>query len=695
MAVINVFEAGAQLGSPASRASDVRPDMGGAAAVARADAQLVNTAVQGGFALYDQIATADIMAANNAYNEKMAKLQTELMQNKEENARDNLSKYEEGREKIVGEILKNGPSTLRYGRNAMAFKNTIDRDWIGQRTQMERYQLAEMERYQDTQLNNQFRSTLKDVVINYNDEEALQGYMNRGAFMAEMRYQNYGAERIEAAQNKWNAAVVGTAVTAAVNADDYDRAGALLQGYGGMLTPEQRLSFDKVINARRKDEQELAEFEALYAEYGNDIDGALGAMNATYGTADIAKGMSYVKGEIGKHWGSNQCSNFTGSYIREAGGDVGIISSLADGTYRNAEEKGLTFTDRAQLRDGDLVFWSVDGSKYTASNNPDDVHSDSKAYKGITHVGVYDAKTGKVIQSGEHGVSVMDLDTAGYHIVGFSHIGGRGMSNVEREKQRKSYLSFVAGRESQKKARENFVVENVADQMLTAWNNGERNPEYFMDIAKKTAGNDYSMYSSLVNVAKVFGGSGNYKLTIEEQMEIEDAIENGGLSQEELVSKLKEAGCSAETVMKYVHKNKKANGPDNTEKFNWDGIMAAAKARMGGNIPAEWMPGLKLYAKRAVREYIEDPKRGNGRAPTNDWVMDVIQEGLIKGVGNVSIEGEHFWNDSTEYNMAQLANHNIYSIQNVDDNYINVYFYGSGNQPVRIPRKKFKEIMGE
>ena len=695
MAVINVFEAGAQLGSPASRASDVRPDMSGAAAVARADAQLVNTAVQGGFALYDQIAAADVMAANNTYNEKMAKLQTELMQNKEENARDNLAKYEEGRQKIVGEILKNGPSTLRYGRNAVAFQNTIDRDWIGQRTQMERYQIGEMERYQDTQLNNQFAGTLKDVVANYNDEEALQGYMNRGAFMAEMRYRNYGAERIEAAQNKWNAAVVGTAVTAAVNADDYDRAGALLQGYGGLLTPEQRMSFDKVINARRKDEQELAEFEALYAKYNNDIDGALREMDANYGTADIAKGMSYVKGEIGKHWGSNQCSNFTGSYIREAGGDVGIISSLADGTYRNAEEKGLTFTDRAQLRDGDLVFWSVDGSKYTASNNPDDVHSDSKAYKGITHVGVYDVKTGKVIQSGEHGVSAMDLDAAGYNVVGFSHIGGRGMSNVEREKRRKEYISFAAGRERQKKARENFIIENASDQMLTAWNNGERNPEYFMDMAKKTAGNDYDMYSSLINVAKVFGGSGDYKLTVDEQIKMEELIEDGKVSQSKLVEELKNVGCSPETIMKYVHMNKKANSVNNTESFDWDGVMAAAKARVGGKIPPEWMPGLKKYAKRMVREYTNDPQRGNGKAPSIDWVMDVIEDGLVKGVGNVSIDGEYFWSDSIEYNMAQLANHNIYNIQSVDNNHIKVYDYGNENSPKIVAKEEFKKMMGE
>lgn len=653
MAVINVFEAGAQLGSPASRASDVRPDMSGAAAVARADAQLVNTAVHGGFGLYDQIATADIMAANNAYNEKMAKLQTELMQNKEENARDNLAKYEEGRQKIVGEILKNGPSTLRYGRNAMAFKNTIDRDWIGQRTQMERYQIGEMERYQDTQLNNQFSSTLKDVVVNYNDEEALQGYMNRGAFMAEMRYQNYGPERIEAAQNNWNAAVVNVAVTAAVNANDYDKAGALLQGYGGMLTPEQRMSFDKVINARRRDEQELAEFEALYAEYGNDIDGALGAMNAIYGTADVAKGMSYVKGEIGKHWGSNQCSNFTGSYIREAGGYVGIISSLADGTYRNAEEKGLTFSDRAQLRDGDLVFWSVEGSGYAASNNPDDVNSDSKAYKGITHVGVYDAKTGKVIQSGEHGVSAIDLDTAVYHVVGFSHIGGRGMSNVEREKKRKGYMSFAAVREGQKRA--------ASDAMR----------------AVKSAYYDYFGDGKS-------GGAGVSKNTI---YSIKEALGHGVFSnKEEFEEYIQSVGVSP---VQYGELGKEYDNYINRKgsyAIDWTGI----KESVVGDLKGPEKEQAWIACKESAVEWINAFEHKNGYMPGTAEIKEACRDGLIRQYyGQDSYTGEKL-----EFYPGTLKHAGIKDIRSVGGGIFAVDFIEPKRPTEAMSGDRIKELLG-
>ena len=693
MAVINVFEAGAQLGSPASRASDVRPDMSGAAAVARADAQLVNTAVQGGFALYDQIAAADVMAANNTYNEKMAKLQTELMQNKEEHARDNLAKYEEGRQKIVGEILKNGPSTLRYGRNAAAFQNTIDRDWIGQRTQMERYQIGEMERYQDTQLNNQFASTLKDVVANYNDEEALQGYMNRGAFMAEMRYQNYGAERTKAEQDKWNAAVVGTAVTAAVNADDYDRAGALLQGYGGLLTSEQRMSFDKVINARRKDEQELAEFEALYAKYNNDIDGALREMDANYGTADIAKGMSYVKGEIGKHWGSNQCSNFTGSYIREAGGDVGIISSLADGTYRNAEEKGLTFTDRAQLRDGDLVFWSVDGSKYTASNNPNDVHSDSKAYKGITHVGVYDAKTGKVIQSGEHGVSAMDLDAAGYHVVGFSHIGGRGMSNVEREKQRKGYISFAASREGQKRAASDAMYNQFLGDVMVWKQNGMSYNDALLK-AGNLFGDNAARYGSAMRAVKSAyydyfgdgksGGAGVSKNTI---YSIKEALGHGVFSnKEEFEEYIQSVGVSP---VQYGELGKEYDNYINRKgsyAIDWTGI----KESVVGDLKGPEKEQAWIACKESAVEWINAFEHKNGYMPGTAEIKEACRDGLIRQYyGQDSYTGEKL-----EFYPGTLKHAGIKDIRSVGGGIFAVDFIDPKRPTEAMSGDRIKELLG-
>lgn len=694
MSVINVFEAGAKLGPQASNVTNVRPDMSGSMAVAKANTQLANTVATGSLQIYDQITSADIMKANNEYNDKMAKLQTKLLENKEENARDNLTKYEEGRKKIIGEVFKNN-SSLRYGRAAQALQQTMDRDWIGQRTQMERYQLNEMEKYKDTQLNNQYLATLKDISVNYNDDAAIVGSLNRGKTMTEQRYAGYGSERIKQANDKWQAQVIGGAVTAAISADNYERAGELLQGYGYMMDPAQRMQLDKVISARQKSDRELSLFNSIYAASGKDIEAGVRALQSRYGTADIQKGKAFIEGELGKNYGSNQCANFVKGYIQVAGGDESITSSLADGTYRNAEEKGLTFSDRKELRDGDIVYWQVDGSGYSASNNPEDVNSSSKAYKGITHVGVYNAKTGKVIQSGSHGVSELALDAKGYNVVGFSHIGGKAMSLTEQAQLEKDYRAYAMGRINQQKAAVNLMVENACDEMMAAYNQGERNPEYFMGMAKSIAGNDYSAYVTLSNVAKSFASGGTRKPTLEEQLEIEDAIDRGGLGQDELVTKLQQAGYSADTTMKYVRMLKKANKSNTNEKFDWNGIMGALKARVGSDkIPAEWMPGLRLYGKRAVREYIEDPNRGNGKAPTVDWVLDTLQDGLVKGVGNVTIEGEHFWNKDTSYNMAQLANHNIYYIEDAGDGNVDIYFYGNAT-PVRRTKEQLKNVLGE
>ena len=697
MAVIDVYQNQAKLGAPAGQTSGARPDMGGQMALAKANAALTNTVVEGGQKLYEQIAVADVMKANNDYNMQMNKLQNELLQNKEENARDNLTKYEEGRQKIINNIMSKGPATLRGVLGSKAFYNTIDRDWTGQRAQMERYTMGEMEKYQDTQLNNQYQSALKDVAANWNDGEVFDSMLRRGEFMTAARYANYGQEKITEAGNKWKAAVAKTAAQAAISADTSEgwaRGGEILQAYGYLLDPNERIQLDKMISARQKSNDELNTFASVYAKYGNDIEGGVAALMATQtGTANIAKGLAFAQGEEGKAWGSNQCANFTKEYIRQAGGDPDVGSSLADGTYLNAEKKGLTFTDRKQLRDGDIVYWQVDGSKYAASDNPADVHSDSKAYKGITHVGIYNAKTGKVIQSGEHGVAELALDEAGYHTVGYSHIGGRAMDAVEQEKMKKAYRAYAMNEINTRKTNINLMTENAADEMFAAYNNGERDPAYFENMARRIAGNDYSVYSKLHTVAKTFLTAGTHKLTAGEMLEIEDAIDAGNLPQDELVKKLGAIGCSADTIMKYVRQNKKAiKAAAKGEKFDWGSVMSAFYSKMGGSskVPVEWRPGLKRYAKRAINEYIEK----EGRTPTVDWVLDVMQEGVVKGVGGVVIEGEHFWDSDVSYNMAQLGNHDIYHIGNADEGYVNVWFYGNA-EPVRMSKAAFKQEMGD
>ena len=148
--------------------------------------------------------------------------------------------------------------------------------------------------------------------------------------------------------------------------------------------------------------------------------------------------------------------------------------------------------------------------------------------------------------------------------------------------------------------------------------------------------------------------------------------------------------------MKYVHMNKQAAKAaargEGKASFDWDSVMEAFYSKMGGRnkVPEAWRPGLKLYAKRAINEYIAK----ENRTPTVDWVMDIMEQGLVKGVGGVTIEGEHFWNSDISYNMAQLGNHDIYHISNADDGYVNVWFYGNA-QPVRMSKAAFKQTMGD
>lgn len=688
MAVINVFESSAQLGAPANNQANFRPDNGGAMAVAAQDANIAKTVVEGGNKLYEQMAVADVMKANNDINMRMNEVRNKLLQNKEQNALNNMTIYEEERRKIIDDVVKNGPASLRTGIGNRALMATVDKDWTSRKDFMERYQYGEMEKYQDTQLGNQYKLGLKNIADEYLSQEQVEENIRRGEAMTAYRFMNYGPEKVKQMQDRWRSAAMATAVQASLAADNYDRAGQLLQGYGDYLDPAVKMQFDKVVMARKKSDDQIVSFEDIYNRYGDDVEGALAELGSKTGMADTAAGMNFARSQEGKQWGDNTCAIYTSAYITAAGGDERLKSTLSDGTYRNAEELGLTFSDRSQLLDGDLVYYSGTSQRYAASDDPNAVESGDKAYKGITHVGVYDAKTGKVIQSGSHGVSAIDIDT--YNVVGFSHIGGRELSPTEQKQKEKEYLAYARGQNALKQQRRNALVEQTADSMFAAYKQGIRDPKYYMDIVKEVAGNNYKIYQNLAPIASAFSDNGNYKLTVEEQVELEAKIMDGGVPQDELIQQLQAKGVSGSTIMEYVHKNQKALKGDGTYKFSWNGMEQALKERLGGKISDEDMMNIKIYGNRFVADYLEK----NQRLPTNDEVLDVMQEGLAKGVGGVKVPGAHFWSSDIEYNSAQLAGHGIYYISNTPDGRVAVYFYGN-NEPVYMTKEAFANKMGK
>lgn len=271
------FNSTANINGIANKASNVRYNNAGEQALVGEQGRTGQIVAAGAMKLYQQVEAADVMKANNDYNLKMSELRNKLMQNKEGNALENARLYEEGRQKIVDEILKKGPGTIKGGTGQRAFMATIDKDWVNQKNAMDRYVLGEAEKYQDTQLYNQLYSGINEVTGNFMDDGAVESAVNRGNYFIAARYFDYGEERIKSEQMKWQAKAYGTQITAALNQNDYAKAEDILKNHGDTLPPEAKLKIEAAITERKKSDKELALFGELYA--GGDLAAAINHIN--------------------------------------------------------------------------------------------------------------------------------------------------------------------------------------------------------------------------------------------------------------------------------------------------------------------------------------------------------------------------------------------------------------------------------
>lgn len=671
MPVINIFEQGAQLGAPANRTSNVRIENSGQMANVRQQAATANILQTGADKYYEQLVNADVMKANSEYNTRLTQLRNELFQNKEENALNNMQKFEEGRQKILTDILKNGPQSLRYGRGNMLFIGMAEKDWDTKRSQMQMYQIGEAEKYQDTVYNSNLATTLSDITAGYISDADLQNAMAKNGFLAEGRYRNYGNEKIAFETRKANGNLVQTAVQTAIIKDDFTRASEIMQGYGNLLDANKRLVLDKAITERIKNDNEVTEFERIYVESDGNIEKAQSMLeNSSY---DPKAGIDYAKEQEGNYLGVNQCANFVSETIKRSGGDLDLISSLADGMYRNAEAKGMTFTERSQLRDGDIVYWQVAGSGYSPSNDPAAVESDTYAYKGITHVGVYDAATGKVIQSGNNGVAAIGIDT--YNVVGFSHVGKKGLSPSEKIEKKNRMLQYFANKETVKRKIADQRFDNWKQQ-IKGWRDSGISFEDALKQAENFAGADPDLMSSAMTAVKnVYWefGSGSSGFSNNVKADLAEALRQNKFNNkeefEEFVLSLNPTSTEYKNAMNTYDDWDKRKGEF---AFNFENIKKEVMA--GSNLRDAEYNAAWNEARAAGVAFIKEWEAKNGYAPSEYEVIAAAKNGMIRDYyGSYSAPGDIFQSD-LNISEGQRLRAGIRSIKRIADDIYEVQF---------------------
>lgn len=517
---IDIFQVGAQLGAPASKVSNVRYDNSGQQAVARESAQTGRIIQAGVEHVREQIIRTDVLQTNNEYVKRTNELRMQLMQKKEKGALDIVSEYEAGERKIRSELMAQSPQSVRYGKGAMLFDYSAQQTDNANRRVLGQYRAQQFEAWQNTTFANSINSSVQKAVLSPNDPAVIADVQKEIDYAINSRYGTYGRERLDLEYRKWTGVLGQALIDRSYANGDINTAEAYVEKYGPYMDPGVTSAYAKNVYARKQEERQFKMGQSLYATFGEDESAARDYIFGDNFKTEV-DGKAIVKAanaDIGNNYGENTCTISINRWLRSAGAKEG--NTWAPTNMADAKKNGVFFTQRNQLRDGDIVYWDWE----------DNDDSD--------HVGVYDASTGKVIQSGTHGVAALDLDH--YKVLGFAHPISDAPTLEDRQKAWNNYVQQKNINDAIKTNQQNMIIKNIEQRLWDNFKTGIIDSQDMRNMVFSASGGDADVERTLLKfgddligiqtkAAAAVSNSGIYK-------EIKDAITNSTVTPAEAVS---------------------------------------------------------------------------------------------------------------------------------------------------------------
>lgn len=281
----------------------------------------------------------NILQAMDEYNkgrfEIMYNQDSGLMNTVADSAKDIDKSYGEGMKKLRADILGN---TKLYNRhNLVALENLMNRSDFEGYQQVSRHQFKQGEVAKDVKLGNIIANNIELV---QKDPSNLQSAFDSNALMVSLRYQGIaGGENVaEAKVREANSQLVSAAISAYMDEDNYNEAQKVLDEYGHFLTPAQRAGITKGLRASAELKAELNDVNSLYAQYGDDVEGAMKAID----------GMNFSSPILGKE------DFFSKVSAQESGGNYNATNSRtgAFGKYQIMPSNWPSWAKEAGLPEG-------------------------------------------------------------------------------------------------------------------------------------------------------------------------------------------------------------------------------------------------------------------------------------------------------------------------------------------------------
>ena len=666
-------------GAPAAQISRVQYSNQGEQALVQAQGETANVLTKGFTAMKDQVEQTQALAANNMYNKLMSEGTSELMQKKEEGALNLTDDYDKLQKKTMDTVFAKYRGVLRYGTGARAFNEFTERDNVTRRANVMRYQQEQLEAYKNTQYKNAVDVCLDNVLEYGGNDAAIDMAINRGNALALGMYGGHGEERVKYETELIARQAVGQAMSLAMQTADFKRMDEISNKYGKYMDPNQRTAALGAVRKHAQQEMEFVESQQAMNELG--IEASRDAVKAwvqknIHGNTPSLDGMyAFFKDNIGKPYrlggpedgsgGTWDCGSFTKACGKTYG--LNLSSRCADEQYVQLKEEGRAFSDPKDLRTGDLVFWTDTGG--------------GEGQYGISHVGIYNAKTGKVMQSGNHGVAEIDLNL--YPVVGF----GRGVmetppSEMEIEERTDKIFGTLQKQLAVRDREDNRLLEQGQMAIMQLQNDGQyHSVAEYQSVITSIAGDNPRVSVKLMNSAMKAGqadqaraeAAANRRAAAEAaalkisgpeyKYQLINALQTGKISindaYDTIIGNPHMENSMRKELLDVIDDYKTGKG---AFKYDWGSIKQAVKTGLGGYENGMFDSNFAVAQDSTgylIREYQKDH---NGEMPPQQWII----EKMAGEMAPMTISGSGgffgFGGNKIDTNEAQLFNIGIASV---------------------------------
>lgn len=454
-----------------------------------------------GLELQKKVTDGKVMEANAEYNKLMTEGTTQLMQRKEEAALNITEDYDKLQKNVLGQIKKKYGGYIGFGAGAEAFNTYTMRDDTTRRNHVFQYQVAETDKYHETQFNNQLAACQQMVMDGGATDAAIEEGYNRGIGLLQSRFANYGPEKLKEQERLFKGQLVSSALQTAINMGDYVRMGDIASKYNNYLDPKTRVSVLSMLGKRQREAHDLRQATNAFERFGfnatwEDIKNSViedmkgGGTGSFFKAANALCGVTMDNGRVG-------CVEYvvrTLNGITKFGTDNAAERNCGN-LFRAASAEGsgmrvVNYTGQ-EIPAGAILFYRDDDD---FGSDPEDIEHVTLAdgnggyFGNSSSAKDYEDENGNYIRGDGCGVHSDSQEIGGYRISHFAvpdDITASELSDLQIEEETNRRWALYQSQVSRVQTAYNQFIKQGTNEMKDLRNQGVLDEEAYQAIVDK------------------------------------------------------------------------------------------------------------------------------------------------------------------------------------------------------------------